>query len=101
MKPLDEFIAEYIDGEPLTTDTVKWAIKKYIYMSATPTPVEKTDIYERFLKQFHDALVADNQEKIKHLQENIFYLINSKECEISDEHEKKSLINEALYNLLK
>ena len=98
---ISDFIDEYIEGEPLTTDTIRYAIKKYIYLNYTPTKQEKLDMYEALLWDIA-AGVEHNTDDVSKLLTNIRNWAYSRtQHDLDDEAEQQALDNETFYNLRK
>ncbi len=102
-KPLQDFIEDYVQGEPLTTDTVKWAIRKYIYMNYEPTLVDKVRMYETLLFTIAELLDGKQPQEVQKLLTNIRNWAMAREGtkEEADAYEVLSIENETFYNLLK
>lgn len=101
-KSIKDFIDEQIDGEPLTTDTIAWAIKKYIYMNYIPSKQDKLDLYESLLHTIAED-VNNGSQHIKKLITNIrnwSYARTAPNME-TDLADQTALENETFYNLTK
>lgn len=102
-KPLEDFIEDYVAGEPLTLDTVKWAIRKYIYMNYEPTIKTKLQVYEALLFEIAKLLNGNQPAEVQKLLTNVknwaFARQNTEEEQ--DAFEKLAIENETFYNLLK
>jgi hypothetical protein len=101
--PLEDFIEDYIQGEPLTIDTVKWAIRKYIYMNYTPTLKDKLQLYEFLLFEIARLLEGNQPSEIQKLLTNIksWAYARQNSVEEQNEFEKLAIENETFYNLIK
>lgn len=102
-KPLQDFIDDYIAGEPLTVDTIKWAIRKYIYMNYEPTKQDKLEMYETLLYQLADLLNGKQPGEVQKLLTNVrnWAYCRNNTPEEQDEYEQLAIQNETFYNLLK
>lgn len=102
-KPLEDFIEEYVDGEPLTVDTVRWAIKKYIYMNYEPSGKDKLYIYETLLFNIAKMLNGNQPAEVQKLLANVQNWAKARDGSIEEQDyfEKIALQNETLYNLIK
>lgn len=101
--PLQDFIDDYIQGEPITIDTVKWAIRKYIYMNYEPTIKDKLRLYESLLFQIAKLLDGKQPEEVQKLLLNIrnWAFARNNSAEEQNEFEKLAIQNETFYNLTK
>lgn len=101
--PLQDFIEEYVEGEPLTVDTVKWAIRKFIYINYEPTLKDKVHMYEALLFNIADLLDGKQPEEVQKLLTNIrnWAMARSGSEEEEKAYEQLSIENETFYNLLK
>lgn len=102
-KPLQDFIEDYVEGEPLTIDTVKWAIRKYIYMNYEPSGKDKVEMYENLLHEMAELLNGKQPEELQKLLTNVrnWAYCRTNSPEEQDEYEKLAIQNETFYNLLK
>lgn len=102
-KPLEDFVEDYIEGEPLTIDTVKWAIRKYIYMNYEPSTQDKIRVYEGLLFEIGRLLQGNQPQEVQTLLANIRSWAHARRNspEEQDEFEKLAIENETFYNLLK
>lgn len=97
-----KFIDEYINGEPLTTDTISYAIKKYLYINYKPTKQEKYDTYRSLLWDIAKAAKANDTETISKLITNIKNWAYARSLiEGIEPNEYIALKNETFYNLRK
>lgn len=97
-----DFIDEYIEGEPLTNDTIAYAIKKYMYINCEPTKQEKLDMYETLLWDIAGSIEhnSDNTSKLLTNIRNWAYA-RVEDGEGLSENETKAVKNETFYNLCK
>lgn len=97
-----EFIDKYINDEPLTNETISYAIKKYLYINYEPTKQEKYDTYRSLLWDIAQAAEANDTETISKLITNIrnwaYARTSIKDIE---PNELTALKNETFYNLRK
>lgn len=102
MTNLTDFIETYITEEPITPETIKWAIRKFIYLNYEPTKAEKLAKYEEFINLLGQAVANNNKEMIQTLlkRSESFYIVQN-EAVFKDESDERCLRNEAFYNLLK
>lgn len=101
--PLKEFIKDYVEGEPLTIDTVEWAIRKYIYMNYEPTQATKLEMYENVFYEIARLLDGNQPEEVRKLLTNIrnwAYARKNSPQEL-EAWELIAVQNETFYNLLK
>lgn len=101
--PLQDFMDAYVQGEPLTLDTVKWAIRKYIYMNYHPTANDKVRVYEALLYNIADLLNGKQPDEVQKLLTNIrnWALAREGSKDEEDAYEAIAIQNETFYNLLK
>lgn len=100
--PISHFIDNYINGEPLTTDLIAWAIKKYVYMNYTPS---KTEEYETYQKLLHDIALYEklgDSDKLAQAIKNIADWSTARTAEFNEPAEETvARQNETFYKLRK
>lgn len=99
---IQDFIEDYVEGEPLTPNVVAWAIKKYININYEPTKKEQLEMYEKLLH----LLAANNDDEhpvnIKKLLLNITNWSKARLTALPlNPHERHCCENETFYNLCK
>lgn len=102
-KPLQDFIDDYVKNEPLNLDTVKWAIRKYIYMNYEPTAKTKLEVYEALLHEVAKLLNGNQPQEVQKLLTNIrnWAYARQDSTQEQDAYEQLAIENETFYNLLK
>lgn len=99
-KSITDFVEDYIDGEPLTTKTVEYAIKKYLYINFAPSKQERLEMYEAYLWALASAMEFGDGKNLDRLINNVknWAKANSSVSKLSEE-EQASLKNETFYTL--
>lgn len=69
-KSIGDFVEDYVAGEPLTMDTLAWAIRKYTIRSIDPSDEAKILEYETFLHKIAEANIAEDQATVNRLLRN-------------------------------
>lgn len=100
-KSITDFIEDYIDGEPLTTDTIAYAIKKYLYINFTPTKQQRLEMYEAFLWALANSVTFKENEHTDSLIKNVCSWAAAKVNNSKSSEDQTSLENETFYNLTK
>ena len=104
-KPLQDFIEDYVEAEPLTPEFVKWATKKYFYMNYEPSNEDKLRMYEGLLFDIAKLKNTDRRKELQKLLLNISKWATTRLKEnLSinlDQYEQRALENETFYNLRK
>lgn len=102
-KSLQDFIEDYVKGEPLTVNTITWAIRQYIYMNYEPTGTDKLQMYEAIFHMLADLLNQNKLEEVQKLLTNIRNWAKAREGSQQEEDAYRALAieNETFYNLPK
>lgn len=99
---IQDFIEEYIEGEPLTKDTIAYAIKKFVYINYAPTKQEELQQYKELLWRIAINIKHNNPHKVDSLLKNITAWAEARANTHNLTGEKlTALKNETFYNLIK
>lgn len=98
---IQDFIEKYMEGEPLTTDSIAYAIKKFVYCNYSPTKQQKLEGYENILWELAKTVKENNVDKQQQLLKNIHNWALARAMPQEDEDEKLCIENETFYNLSK
>ena len=104
-KSIGDFIDDYVDGEPLTTRTMAWAIRKYIYMNYGPDEKEELERYKKLLHKLAILYEKDDTVAIDNILRNIYHWSMARknpppDTDGYDEAKINCSKNETFYNLL-
>lgn len=99
-KTIGDFVEDYVEGEPLTTDTMAWAIRKYMIRTMDPTDKEKIEAYEAFLHRLSEAYINEDEAKYSRLLRNasLWYIADKHVIDDTSEDPEGDR-NEAFHNI--
>lgn len=100
---LQDYIDKYVNGEPLSINTLKWAIRQYVYMNYEPTGVDKLKMYETIFYMLAELLETNRLQDVQILLTNIRNWAKAREGsqEEEDAYLAFAVQNETFYNLPK
>lgn len=101
-KSIGDFVEQYVNGEPLTTRTIAWAIRKYIRMNYGPNKQEELDKYKQLLHKIAYLNESGNKEELEILFRNIYLWSIARKNPPSEQDDENIICqqNETFYNLL-
>jgi hypothetical protein len=100
-KSIGDFVEQYVDGEPLTSRTVAWAIRKYIYMNYGPSKQEELERYKQLLHKLAYLYEKGDEETIHTILKNIYFwsMARKNPPPDTDDGEIECRKNETFYSL--